>query len=146
MNRLAEIVSDGVTGEDSRTVSMCGKFYRLNSPTPYVLGRLLKPLSKLEVEDGEEGSSLIRKNAEQYRYMDEAIAIAILGDTKMTFPAAFRLWLMKRRFRHATDAERLSVYRELLSLVTPGDFFCYARLAMDLTGRLANTKPSEDEP
>jgi hypothetical protein len=143
-NRLAIKVSDNITGEESRIVSMCGKFYRMGCPTPFVLGRLLKPLSRLEVEEGDDKSALIRKSVEQYGYMDEVIALAILGDVKMTPVARFRLHLMMRRFRRANDVERLTAFKEMLSLVTPDSFFAFARLAMKLTGRLANTKPSED--
>jgi hypothetical protein len=116
----------------------------MGCPTPFVLGRLLKPLSRLDVEEeGERKSALIRKSVEQHRYMDEVIAIAILGDVKMTPVARLRLHLMKRRFRRANDVERLAAFNEMLSLFNPDSFFSYARLAMELTGRLANTKSSE---
>jgi hypothetical protein len=143
MKKLAKIVSDGITGE-SKVILIRDRFYRVAPPSPYVLGRMLIPLSHLSVEDGESKSALIQKNVKQYRFMDEVIATAILGDAAMTPAVRFRLWRMKRRFRRASDIERLKTFNEIISIIIPDVFFLYARLAMELTGRLS-TEPSAGE-
>ncbi|MDR2138550.1 MAG: hypothetical protein LBP50_03250 [Tannerella sp.] len=144
MSGLTEIVSENIAGIESKIVTLRGKFYRVKAPTPYVIGRMLKPLGKLDADESENRFDLIQKGAEQYRYMDAAIALAILGDAPLTAWNRFRLWRMKRRFRRANDAERLEAFREILSVITPDAFFFYARLGMELTGRMANTKPLAD--
>ncbi|MDR2765432.1 MAG: hypothetical protein LBB90_10445 [Tannerella sp.] len=144
MNGLTEIVSDSITGGESRVIGVRGRFYRVKAPTPYTLGRMLKPLGKLEVDEKENRISLIQKSVAQYPYMDSMIALAILGDVPLTLLNQWRLWRLKRRFRRSEDAERLAAFKEILSIITPNDFFLYARLAMELTLRMVNTKPSED--
>jgi hypothetical protein len=143
MNRLTEIVSDSIAGGETRIITLRGKFYRVKAPTAYVVGRMLKPMGRIEVKENERRVSLIRKNVEQYRHMDTAIALAVLGDVPLTLWNRLRLWRLRRRFRRAEDAERLEAFREILSVIMPDAFFLYARLAMELTCRMANTKPSE---
>jgi hypothetical protein len=140
---LAEIVSDGIAGEDSRIISIRGRFYAVRPPSPFVLGRMLKWLSRLEASDGDGLRELTVKRVAQYGYMDAVIATAILGDCAMTPLNRIRLRLYRRRFGRASDAERLTAFRDILSIVIPDAFFVYARLAMELTGRMVNTKSSE---
>ncbi|MDR0573857.1 MAG: hypothetical protein LBG96_07510 [Tannerella sp.] len=134
---LAEIISDNITGEDLRIISICGRFYRVKPPTPFVLGRMLKYLSRINLPESNDRMSLIAKSAEQYRYMDRVIAIAILGDRMLTPWNRLRLWLYGRRFRKASDGDRLMAFKDILSIVIPDCFFVYARLAMELTNRVA---------
>lgn len=134
-NGLAEIVSNGITGEGLKVISVRGRFYAVKPPTPFVLGRMLKYISRLDVSDEDGRRDLIIKNVEQYRYMDAAIAVAILGDCRMTLLNRFRLWLYRRRFCGAGDTERLAAFKDVLSIIMPDAFFVYARLAMELTNR-----------
>jgi hypothetical protein len=145
-NELASLVSEGISGESKRTVCMAGKFYTVRQPVTYVLGRMLKPLSMLDVSEDESILSATPKSVTQARYMNEAIAIAILDDVPMNPVNRFRLWRMKRRFAHATDDERLESFKDILSIINPGSFFIYARLAMGLVGGMANqsSKSSAD--
>jgi hypothetical protein len=98
---------------------------------------MLKYISRLDVSDEDGRRDLIVKNVEQYRYMDMAIAVAILGDCRMTVLNRFRLWLYRRRFERAGDVERLTAFKDILSIIMPDAFFVYARLAMELTNRVA---------
>jgi hypothetical protein len=141
--KLAEMVGEGLTDEMWRLVSMRGRFYRVDAPTPYVLGRMLKWLGRIAVPESGSVLDMVAKNVQQYRYMDAAIATAIIGDENRVF-GRWRRWLMRRRFSLATDAERRVAFAEIMEILVPTDFFVYARLAMELTRRLANTKQSVD--
>ena len=134
---LAKIVSESITGEMSKIIFIRGRYYSVQPPTPYVLGRMLKHLSRLRADGGDTRESLIASNAVQYRHMDAAIATAIMGDCPMTPLNRLRKRLYCRRFRRAGDGERLEAFKEILSITIPDAFFVYARLAAGLSDRVA---------
>ena len=143
MNELAKLVAEGILDE-FKTVMLCGRMYIINAPTSYVIGRMLKPLSHVDVAENETRMSASAKSTEQSKYIDEAIALAILGDVPMNPSNRLRLRRMKRLFCHADDADRLQAFSELISIINPEPFFLCARLAMNLTQSLAGRKSSED--
>lgn len=143
MNDLSSIVSGALTGLTNKTVRMAGKFYVVKQPTVYVLARMLEPLSKINVTEDETWQSIISKQAEQSKYLAEAIAIALLGDVSMHPLSCYKLNRMKRAFMHTTDSEQREALETILSLITGTDFFVTARLAMAVVGTMIKQKSSE---
>jgi hypothetical protein len=88
-------------------------------------------------------SKALTMSIKQYRYADEAIAMAILGSKAFGMFSDIRLWLLKRKLSLASDAERSDALKQIVNLIIPFDFFVYARLGMELTGSL--TKKAKQE-
>lgn len=122
---------------------MNDSYYRIKPPKTKLLSLMLKPLSKIHVEDFKDESSvseIINISVKQYPFMDECIALAILGNQAFGVFSKFGIWRLKRKLSFASDAERLEALKQIVSLIIPSDFFSYARLAMELTGTMANGK------
>lgn len=142
MNKLADIVSDILSDNQFATIAMGGKYYRIVPPTTFVLAKMLKPLSKLNVSDKDTGVEAIAKDVSQSKYIDACIAECIIGD-KRNITSKFRLWRLRRRFRHANGKDRLEAFAEVLSISKADAFFLSAQLAMELTNRMARQRPPE---
>ena len=150
MNQLASVVSDSLSGKTSAAIEMNGRFYTVKPPKTKLWALMLKPLSKIYVDELDEKESditvlskLMKLSVEQYRYADEVIAMAILGDRYFGALSGFRMWQLKRRLSDATDEERLEALRSVIALIVPAHFFAYARLAMELTGTVAKETKQE---
>jgi hypothetical protein len=137
MNELANIVSESLTGELNKVICMRGKYYTVSAPATCVLARMLKPLSKIKLNEDDRIIDLIARSVEQAKHIDSAIAYAVIGDTRVGVIRRFRRWKLCRAFAHATDAERELAFTETISLATGKSFFNSARLAMDITKTMA---------
>ncbi|MDR3142700.1 MAG: hypothetical protein LBU37_13390 [Tannerellaceae bacterium] len=144
MNELAGIVSESLSGELKKVICMGGKFYTVSAPATCVLARMLKPLSEINLKEGDRYIDMIARSVEQSKYIDSAIAYAVIGDTGAGVVRRFRHRELCRAFSHATDAERGLAFIETISLVTGKSFFKSARLAMDITKTMAKQKSSEE--
>lgn len=139
---LAEQVSSGITGR-SESIKMNDRYYTIKPPKTKLLAAILNPLSKINIGEIDESTSIgeaIKESVLQYPYMDEVIAICVLGDKYFKPLSKLKLWILKRKFSFASDSERLEVFKKITSLIIPTDFFSYARLAMNLTGMMAKEK------
>jgi hypothetical protein len=141
MNELAEIVSDIVAGSASKSIEIRGRFYTVKPPTTVVLAKMLKPLSKMNISEGENSISVTAKMVEQSAYIDEAIALAVVGDVQMSLKNRLKLWRITRDLSHASEAERKDNFATVVSLLGGKDFFDTARLAMEVTGMVIKQKP-----
>jgi hypothetical protein len=144
MNELANIVSESLTGELQKVICMGGKYHAVPAPATCVLARMLKPLSKVNLNEDDRYIDLIARSVEQSKYLDSAIAYAVIGDTGAGVIRRIRHRRLCRAFAHATDAERELAFMETISLVTGKSFFNSARLAMDITKTMAKQKSSEE--
>ena len=150
MNQIAELVSDSLSGKTSAVITMNGKYYTIRSPKTKLVALILKPLSRIKIDEYSDESQFhraIRDSIEQYPYMDECIALCILGDRAFGWLSKFRLWMLKRKLSFASDEERATAFIEIKDLLIPRGFFLYARAAMILTGQMTeSTKQSEEIP
>ncbi|MDR1582899.1 MAG: hypothetical protein LBS55_06505 [Prevotellaceae bacterium] len=148
MNELADIISDAITGASCKSIEIRGRFYTVKPPVTIVLARMLKPLSKVCAGETEEISGIIRKRVEQSKHIDEAIAIAVIGDAPMNLRNKLRNMLRKRKIlrdlSHLTEAQQKEAFGTVISLIGGKDFFDTARLAMEVTGMMVKQKPSEE--
>jgi len=142
MNQLANIISDSLSGNQSAVIVMNGEYYTVKAPKTKLVAMILKPLSRIHT-DFNDLSACVQDSVEQYPYMDECIALCILGDRAFGWLAKFRVWRLKRKLSNASNAERSDAFRQIYGLIIPKDFFPYALLAMGLTGQL--TKANERE-
>ncbi len=143
MNILADQISDSLSGKKEIVIKMNELYYTIKPPKTKLLALMLKPLSQINISDFDDKASLsevIKASVDQYPYMDECTSLAILGDKSFGIFSVLRLWRMKRRLSFASDTERLEAFKQIVSLIIPTDFFAYARLAMELTGTMANGK------
>ena len=146
MNQLAEQVSDALLRKTSVVITMNDRYYTVKPPRTKLVARMLKPLSRLYVEEMKEGddiSEMLKMSVEQYPYADEVIALAITGDKAFGLLSGFKLWRLKRKLSMASDAERSEALKQITGLIIPMHFFVYARLAMGLTGAMAKETKQE---
>jgi hypothetical protein len=144
MNELANIVSDAIAGVSCKSIEVNGKFYTVYSPTTLTLARMLKPLSKVNVGETEDMLSFVRKRVEQSKYIDEAIAIAVVGDVPMNLQNRLSKRKILRELSRCTEKQQKEAFESIASLVGGKDFFDTARLAMGITGMMVRPKPSEE--
>lgn len=145
MNNLAAIVSDALIGETKKTIYMGGRYLTVSAPATCVLARMLKPLSMIDVQENERLIDLISKSAFQSKYIDSAIAYAVIGDTRSGFLRRLKHWRFCRLFSHSTATERESAFAEIISLVDGKSFFFSARLAMEISRVMARQESSAEE-
>ena len=146
MNQLAEHVSDALLRKTSAVFTMNDRYYTVKSPKTKLVAKMLKPLSRLYVDEMKEGddiSEMLKMSVEQYPYADEVIALSIMGDKAFGVSSSLRLWRLKRKLSMASDAERSEALKQITGLIIPMDFFVYARLAMGLTGAMAKETKQE---
>jgi hypothetical protein len=141
MNDLANMVSDALLGEMRKTIFWGGKYHTVNALNGYTLARMIKPLSRIDVDENESQIGTLQKQVAQGKYIDEAIAIAIMGNRY----SRLRKWLLMRRVKRSDSAEQLEAFKEVSSLISGQHFFLSARLAMQLVKMMAKQKSSEDQ-
>jgi hypothetical protein len=105
---------------------------------------MLKPLSKVAVGETEESLKIVQKRIEQSKYVDEAIAIAIMGDVPMNIKNRFRKRKILIELSHSTESQQKKNFEAVVSLLGGKDFFDTARLAMEIAGMMAKQEPSEE--
>jgi hypothetical protein len=142
MNELANVVSDVLTGGHCKSVEINGQFYTIHPPSTLTLARMLKPLSRVNVGDTEDRFSIVQKRVEQSKYIDEAIAIAVIGNVSMNLKNRIKKWKLLRALSHCSEACQKESFESIASLLGGKDFFGTARLAMEITGMMVKQKPS----
>lgn len=139
MNELAELVSDALTGNLFKTIELKDKFYTVYAPHTIVVARMLKPLSKIFIDEGSATSlSVIASIGEQSQYIAEVIALAILGDVPaFSLKYRFSLWRLKRKLQKNDMRILKEAFKDVLSLIDGQAFFDCAQLAMGITKGMA---------
>lgn len=144
MNELANTVSKSLTGSTVAVIEMGGRFYAIKPPITKLVAKMLLPLSNIDsVNENPEDvnmSELTKKAVDQYKYIDEFIALAILGKNTFDFFSKIRLKRIIKKLSYSTDLERAVAFKEILGLINPSGFFVCARLASDLVGAMTNRK------
>lgn len=140
MNKLADIVSDSVGGNTCVIIQAGKKQWRINAPTPFVLSRMLKPLSQVSVSDEETHLSATVKIGQQSFHLAWAIALAIVGDKPLHLINRFRLFRLARRIHHQPLIWQKDALEKIISIIDAQAFFYCARLAMELTKMMVKPK------
>lgn len=135
-NELANLVSDIILHK-GKSISIGNRYYYINPPTPYVIARMIKPLSCIE-QKNENISDTLTGLSENTKSINKCIALAIIGDVRITPWQKFKLWKIEKRLNRLTELERKQVLEEIMSLIDVSNFFLCAQLAnqiVNLTAR-----------
>jgi hypothetical protein len=86
---------------------------------------------------------IVQKRVGQSRYIDEAIAIAVIGEDSMSLKNRIKKRKILRELSRCSEKHQKEAFESIASLIGGRDFFDTARLAMKITGMTVKQKPSE---
>lgn len=140
MSELADIVSDSLSGNTFVTIQVGKRQYRINAPTPFILSRMLKPLSQISVNDEETHLSATTKIGSLGFYLAQSIALAVIGDRPLHPFNRMRLYRLARKIHRQPLAWQKDALEKIVSVIDAQAFFYCARLAMELTKMMVKPK------
>lgn len=142
MNKLADIVSNSLIGNDFVNIRIAGKYYKVLSPTPRTLGNMLRSMNKVQEVENIEG--VIRNAENNCEMIIEAISVCLYtGDSFVTRIKRNRF---KRRAIKCYPAELREAFEDIIKLIYAVDFFLSAQVVKQTVQAMARQKASEDTP
>lgn len=143
MNNLANIVSGALTGNDYINIELGGKYYKVASPTPYTIAKMLKALSGIDQKDSIAFDDIINNVESNTEKIAEAIAICIYSGSKVF--TRYRIRRMVKRIMKCSASEIRETFDDIIKEMNAVDFFYSAMSAKKIVASMAKQKQSGDQ-
>lgn len=143
MNDLANIVSSALTGNDYVNIALGGKYYKVSSPTPYTIAKMLKVLSGVDQKDTVSFDEIINSVESNTEKIAKAIAICVYADSRVF--TEYKIRVLSKRIMKCSGTLIKEAFEDILKSMNASDFFYCAQLAKTLVQSMAKQKHSEDQ-
>lgn len=138
MNELANIVSGALIGNDFVNIALGGRFYKVASPTPYTIAKMLKVLSGVEQKELVSFDDIIKNAPGNMEKIAQSIAICAYPGCR--FLAQYRIRRLSKRIMRCSASEIREAFEDILKSMNATDFFYCAQSVKTLIRSMAKQK------
>lgn len=142
MNELARIVSSVLTGSDRINIVLGGRFYKVSSPTPYTIAKMLNALYGIKQSDTISFDEIVKNIPDNVVMISKAIAVCVYSNCSALYN--YRVRKLSNRIMKCNSIEIREAFEEIIKSINATDFFYCAQSAKTMTGIMAKQKPKEE--